>query len=451
MIPSNKVPILGEFDTVVIGSGPAGIGAAIASARQGARTVLVERYGFMGGTMTAGLLNVLLGFFAKDKQVVAGIAQEIVERLSTHTMGTFGHQKREECSHCTEKEDCPNGSWKSFVSFNPEAMKIVAIEMAEDAGVHLLLHSLAVDAITEGNRIKGVVLVSKSGESAVKAKVVVDASGDADIAARAGAEYEKGRPEDGMMQMPTLVFTVGGVNRTESRIALRAFSEMERSPALEKAIEMGLHLPGRKCFIYRMPIPGQYSVNAVGVDDFDSTDAWSVTKAELETRKNIYPFVDFLKRNIPGFESCYLVETASQVSPRESRRIMGEYVLTADDVLSAKKFSDGVVNGVHPIDIHHRSTASVSAKNYEGLPCSCSYNIPYRCLLPKAVENLLVVGRCISCTHEALGSVRVMATSIGMGQAAGTAAAMCLEGGYPPRAVSAGLLRDRLSEQSVVV
>jgi hypothetical protein len=203
--------------------------------------------------------------------------------------------------------------------------------------------------------------------------------------------------------------------------------------------------------MYRLPVPGLYSVNAVGVDDFDSTDAWSITAAEIETRKNIYSFVDFLRHSITGFESCYLVQTACQLSPRESRRIVGEYILTADDVLSARKFSDGVVNGVHPIDIHHRSYASVSDKNYRGLPCSAYYNIPYRCLLPKTVENLLVAGRCISCTHEALGSARVMATSLGMGQAAGTAAAMCLEGGCPPRAVSARALRDRLSRQGAIV
>jgi hypothetical protein len=295
------------------------------------------------------------------------------------------------------------------------------------------------------------VVANKLGEAIVKSKVVVDASGDADIAARAGAEYEKGRREDGMMQTPTLMFIVGGVDRRESRIALRAFSELERSPALEKAIRKGLDLPGRKCFMYRLPVPGQYSVNAVGVDDFDTTDAWSISAAEIETRKNVYPFIDFLRRNIAGFEYCYLVQTACQISPRESRRIVGEYVLTADDVLGARKFCDGVVNGVHPIDIHHRSDASVSDKNYRGLPCSAYYNVPYRCLLPKTLENLLVAGRCISCTHEALGSVRVMATSIGMGQAAGTAAVMCVEGGYPPREVAAGSLRERLKEQGVVL
>jgi hypothetical protein len=330
-------------------------------------------------------------------------------------------------------------------------MKTAAIEIATEAGVHLLLYSLAVDAVTEGKQVKGVVLANQPGEAVVKAKVVVDASGDADIAVRAGAEYEKGRREDGMMQTPTLMFIVGGVDRTESRIALRAFTELERSPALENAIRNGLNLPSRKCFMYRLPIPGQYSVNAIGVDDFDSTDAWSTTAAEIEARKNIYPFIGFLRHNIPGFESCYLVQTACQISPRESRRIVGEYVLTADDVLGARKFSDGIVNGVHPIDIHHRSNAPVSTKNYMGLPCSAYYNIPYRCLLPKKVENLLVAGRCISCTHEALGSVRVMATSLGMGQAAGTAAAMCLEGGYPPRAVSVGVLRGRLNRQGMVV
>jgi hypothetical protein len=320
-------------------------------------------------------------------------------------------------------------------------MKEVALEMTQEEGVELLLHCLAVDPILEKNTMKGVVTESKSGRQAILAEVVIDATGDGDIAARAGAPYDKGRPEDGLMQSPSLMFMMGNVDLK----ATRRVSSKEIAELCLEANEDG-ELPESVNRIWLIPISEtRVAINGTRILEVDGTNVRDLTRAEVEGRKQLIKTVDFLRKRIPGFESSYLESTASQMGIRETRRILGDYLLTAEDVLQGRIFEDAIARGFYLIDVHNPQGAGVELIE----PENDGYDLPYRCLLPRGIENLLVAGRCISTTHEALASTRVMAICMALGQAAGTAAALSVTEGVSPRDLNVSSLRQTLLEQGV--
>jgi hypothetical protein len=445
---TTTVPITGEAEVIVVGGGPAGIAAAIASARNGARTFLVEQYGFLGGMATAGLVGPFMTSYGIDGQepIIEGIFREVVDRMVAlgaaidpaqvdgfSAYGGYHHYGHE---HVTP--------------FDPEGLKYVAQEMCVQAGVELKLHRFFLDALLQEGAVAGVVVASKSGLEAMRAEVVIDTTGDADVAARAGAPYEQGRRDDGLLQPVSLFFRVGNVNDG----AVQAY--MDEHPDDESFRNIVAEAKARGEFshtknwftMFRTPRPGVWWANVSRIHNVDATDAEQLARAEIEGRRQVLYLVDFMRKRLPGFENCALIDTGPQIGVRETRRIVGEYVLTADDVFAARRFEDAIARVSFPIDIHDPKGGGGF---FEGPREGPYYTIPYRCLVPLKVENLLVAGRPISATHEAHGSLRVMPPCFATGQAAGTAAALALETDVSPRQVNVGLLRESLVQQGALV
>ena len=412
------VPVSLSADVVVCGGGPAGLCAAVAAAQEGADTLLIERYGFLGGMATAGLVNPFMPHYTGGEQIIAGLFQEIIDRLDA--AGGWSHRQ---------------DNWARD-AFDPETMKLVAQELARESGARLRLHTLVVDAMAEAGEVGQVLLASKSGLEAVEGKVFVDATGDADVAARAGAAYEQGRPEDGLCQPMTLNFNMAGVD--ESRLPPRE----EINALYEQAKAAGeIDNPRENVLWFYSTRPGEIHFNTTRVIKRDGTNAADLTEAELEGRRQMKQTVRFLVTKVPGFEDAYLATTGPQIGVRETRRIVGEYVLTAEDVLGARKFADGIARGCYDIDIHNPAGTGTVIRS---LPEGESYDIPYRCLCPRGFGNLLVAGRPISTTHEAHSSVRVMAIAAAVGEAAGVAAAQAARLGQAAAHVDVAALRARL-------
>jgi glycine/D-amino acid oxidase-like deaminating enzyme len=442
------VPVVDKSEVLIIGGGPAGIAAAIASARQGARTLLVEQYGFLGGMATAALVGPFMTSYDIEGQepIIEGIYKEIVDRMvdlgqaidpaGVKGFTAYGGYHRYGHEHVTP--------------FDPEALKFVAQEMALEAGVALRFHTAFLDSLVEEGAMVGIVCASKAGLEAFRAEVVIDTTGDGDVAARAGAPYEKGRPADGRLQPVSLFFRVGNVDDAAVQAYIDAHPD---DPGFVRLLEQAkeregfTHTKGHLT-LFRTPRPGEWWCNVSRVHGVDGTDPAQLTRAEIEGRRQVLYLVGFFQRYVPGFGRCYLLDTGAQVGVRETRRITGEYVLTADDVFAARRFPDAIARVSFPIDIHD---VSGGGGFFEGPKEGPYYTIPYRCLVPLQVENLLVAGRPISATHEAHGSLRVMPPCFATGQAAGTAAALALETGTSPRRIDVGLLRNSLQQQGALV
>ncbi|HEY64039.1 MAG TPA: FAD-dependent oxidoreductase [Caldilineae bacterium] len=455
--PARELPVVTEADVVVAGGGPGGLPAAIAAARHGARVVLIERYGFLGGLATAGLVAPILGHTASHSTtpIVEGLLKEVTERM--HALGGAP----------TWEEACQE--WG--IRFDAEAFKYVADEMVQEAGVDLLLHTFVADAIVEDGRIKGVIIESKSGRQAVLGRVVIDATGDADVAFRAGAPTKQGRPFDGRVQSMGSFIHLGGVPN---------LNEAERSAIVEK-IRQAME-EGRLQFYN----PNLASINTMQRDFFspnmtrwagDPTNVRDLTQAELGIRREAWKLLQFLREEVPGFEGAYLRLISPQIGVRESRQIVGEYTLTGQDVQEGRKFGDAIARGSWWIDIHcpmgltypvhlcvvecprqercpfwaAEHDKSMIAQDDLYPPDDDWYEIPYRCLVPREVDNLLVAGRCISATHEGMAGARVMGTCMAIGQAAGTAAALAVHGGITPRDVDVDELRRTLQADGALV
>ncbi|HNQ35474.1 MAG TPA: FAD-dependent oxidoreductase [bacterium] len=430
MEPRRRLPVAAETDVLVIGGGPAGFPAAIAAARGGARTMLVERHPCLGGNLTAGsVINIRTYNDQAGRLIIQGIPLEFARRLK-EMGGTASDPVKE-----------------PYVRQEPEASKYLIQEMALEAGVELRLYSLAVDVIKKGNQLRGVVLESKSGRQAVLAKAVIDATGDGDIAASAGAPYEKGWPGNEQLLQPlTLAFVIANISQYLRDHWAEEYPKL--NAIMKRAYQNGAY-PVKRQPGGLFPMAGRRELyaNATRMAG-DTTDVQDLTRAEIEGRRQAWALMKFYRDNLPGFEETYLRYTASQAGPRESRRILGDYVLNREDVLEGRDFPDGVARGAYTIDIHNPKDGTTQ---YLRLPPGTSYAIPYRCLVPQRVENLLVAGRCISVNHEALGSIRVMATCMATGQAAGTAAALAVQAGTTPRRLPVVRIQKRLQADGAVI
>ena len=445
----------GRYDVVVAGGGAAGIAAAVSSARLGAKTLLIERYGFLGGLGTAGLVNPFMSSSTSaGKPLVGGFFAEMCERMSS-TGGMLGR------------------------AFDPEAMKFHAQEMVIESGCNLLLHSWVIGALMALKGMVGVEVLTKSGSREVEAKVIVDATGDADVAAMACAPYELGSPDNGMTQAMTLMFTVGGVyigktlayakqNPDQMRFP-KPISDADIERMLEGAVGIAgfykeveearskgeFPLPQDMVFFISLPTPGQVVVNTTHIGGVDGTRSEDLTRAEVEGRRQAMALMRFFRKYIPGFEGAYLLQTATQVGVRETRRIIGEYVFSAEDIEAGKKFPDAVLRSAYPADIHPPMGKGYSVDDDVKPPAAPPpgdwYEVPYRCLVPQDIDNLLVAGRCISATHEGQSAVRIMPNCMALGQAAGTAAALCVQKSVAPRSLDTALLRKRLLAQGAII
>lgn len=444
---AQDIPITKETEVLVVGAGPAGLAAAIASARNGARTLLVERYGFLGGNLTAGMVGPCMTSYSLDgtQQLIKGIFEEFVLRM-------------EEIGGALHPSKIPAGSpYSGFIvyghdkvtPFEFEAAKQVALDMCLEAGVDLLLHTFVADALVDGDRVIGVVCVNKSGPQGIRAGITIDCSADADVAARAGVPFKIGRDEDGLTQPMTLFFRVANVDDQRVQEYLDAHPEDFRPFAslVQQAREKGeFPIPRRGIGMYKTLKDGVWRINTTRILHVNGTNAEDLTRAEIEGRKQVLALMKFFRKWLPGFENCVLLDTATQIGVRETRRIVGEYVLTLDDLASGRHFPDVIALAGYPVDIHS-PTGDGGGVSPDEFQTANAYEIPYRSLVPINREQLLVAGRSISATHEAMAAIRVMPPAFAMGQAAGTAAAMAIERRVTPREVPIKELQTLLVRQ----
>jgi hypothetical protein len=452
-LPRRHAALAGDADVLVVGGGPAGIGAAIGAADAGARVVLAERYGFLGGNATAALVMPLMSFHTNKEDrraaprqggatllptdhgpgdpIIAGVLKRLLERL-VQVGGAIP----------------PSLETGYVVPFDPEWFKFVALQMLDEAGVHFLLHSFASGVLGE-KRVEGAVFETKSGPVAVRAKVVVDCTGDADLAVQAGAPFEIGR-SDGLAQPMTLMFRMGDFNKALfDRYVAENPSQWRGVHGLwdlvGKATKAGeLDLPREDVLFFATPHPREVSVNSTRVTRVLGTDVWDLSYAEWTSRQQMRQIAEFLRRYVPGFETSYAMQSGINIGVRETRRIVGEYQLNAADVLNARKFDDAIARGAYPVDIHNPTGTGTVLKR---LPPGEAYDIPLRCLLPQSTEGLIVAGRCISGTHEAHSSYRVMPIVMATGHAAGVCAALAARGGKAPKDIPAGEVQRELLSQ----
>jgi glycine/D-amino acid oxidase-like deaminating enzyme len=450
-LPPRSARLAAETDVLVAGGGPAGLGAALGAANAGARVILAERYGFLGGNATAALVMPLMSFHTQNprgekegaatllptdhgpgRPVVAGALTALLERL-VKSGGAIP----------------PSLKTGYVVPFDPEIFKLAALDLLDEAGVRFLFHAFASD-IVEHREVTGVVFETKSGPIVIRARVVVDCTGDGDLAARAGAPCEIGRDEDGLVQPMTLMFRVTEFERAAFNAYVKEHPDQWRGvhglwDLIRKASAAGeLRLAREDMLFFASPHDREISVNSTRVTNVLGTDVWDLSYAEWESRRQMRQIAAFLRRYVPGFEKAYVVQSGVNIGVRETRRILGDYQLTADDILQARKFPDVIARSTYPLDIHNPEGTGTTLKR---LPPGESYDIPLRCLLPQKVEGLIVAGRCISGTHEAHSSYRVMPVSMATGQAAGVCAALAVRRKKPPRAVLVTDVQDELVRQ----
>ncbi len=393
-----------DVDVIVAGSGAAGFAAATCAARAGAKTVLLERYGRLGGAATTSLVCTLFG----------GITSEFVSE--------FEHRY-------------------AAVGDNWELLDVVYADMLEEAGVEVLLHCWAPEAIFEDGRAAGVRALSKQGMLTLHAKVVVDATGDGDLAASAGAEYEMGREGDGLVQPMSIMYCVNGVDKdhalickseqmaTEVQVPEGTWHDVVHRGCEEGALPKNVTV----IRIYESPLPGERLVNATQVNYVDGLKVADLSRAELEGRRQAIRITDFLKQHAPGYESCFISRMPAAVGVRETRRFLGVEYLTRDDLLTGRKWRTAIArDAAFPIDIHNPDGGGQAEKVAAGVK---PYDIPYGCLVPRTVDGLLLAGRCISGSHEAHASYRNQRITMAVGAAAGTAAALSVRQGEQPREV----------------
>ncbi|MBI5631327.1 MAG: FAD-dependent oxidoreductase [Elusimicrobia bacterium] len=455
--PKRKIPVAGDCDVLVCGGGAAGYCAAVASARNGARTTLIERHGFLGGSATQALVLPLMTFHAApDEQVVKGIGEEIVQEVM-RLGGSPGHLPD------------PLGCAATFTPADPEWVKFAILKLVHESKVQLHFHSFVAGALLTGRRVSGVVVENKSGRQAFRAQVVIDATGDGDVAEKAGARLVHGRAADGKTQPLTLMFRMYGVDAAAVRRYVRenprefvltdeARRDIESLPVLAVSGFFGLVKKAQaagdfggfrdRVLYFEMPKPGEVMVNMTRVGNLSGVNARDLSAAELAGLAQVQQSVKFLKKYIPGFSDAALLEVAAQIGVRETRHLAGRYTLTAEDVLAGRKFADGIARGAFPIDIHSPDGSGLTMKKME--PGAC-YDIPFRCMLPKEVEGLLVTGRAISATYEASASSRLSPTCMALGEAAGTAAALAVKRKVWPSKLDPELLRETLRRQGAVV
>ena len=388
----DELPVTYVTDVLVLGGGPSGCAAAVSAARNGAGVLLVEQHGHLGGMGTAGGVSVFMSYTN-----IGGILREVMARLA-EIDGRRGPQ------------------------FQPEALKLVLDDMVLESGVKLLLHTKGIGVRTEDapapagsvrrsgwKRVTSVVINNKSGTQLVRAKLHIDATGDGDLAYYAGAEVQVGREADGMTQPMTMMFRLGGCDWKGT------------SPKSIAALQ-DIHMT-----LYNLPNPGEVLANMTRISGLSGTSGEDMTQAAVEGRREVHKAVQLLREHMPGMENAYLIATPAQVGVRETRRIVGATMVTEEDLLHARHFSDVMARSGYPIDIHNPAGTGARIVRPEE-----PYEIPYRTMIPRGLTNLMVTGRCISGTHEAMSAIRVQPTVYALGEAAGAAGALCVRHDVSP-------------------
>lgn len=414
MVKSSKL----YTDVLVLGSGPSGFAAAYTAAKNGANVILVEQCGDIGGISTSGLMSHWTGSCASP------LFNEILTRSA-------------------EKNE---GDYKNTITnlIDPEKLKTLYLEMLYEVGCKVMLYTFAQDAICEGDKVLGATVVNKSGKTDIYSKITIDATGDGDIAAKAGAEYILGRESDNKMQPATLMFKVGGVDY-ERAVFLGSFESTYDTPhgELQSLARQHIPYPAGHILTYESTLPGVVTCNMTNAIDIDGTDADDLTLATLTCRRQMDDIVKYLRKFVPGYENCYVISSASLIGIRETRHFKGKYTLNEHDILQAKVFDDYVVKDAYfNFDVHNITGAGLDKTGVQKyFNQTKGYTIPYRCLIPAVKQNLLLCGRNISGTHMAHSNFRVMPICVGIGEAAGSAAYIAVKNNCGPDEVYAKDIR----------
>lgn len=403
----------GTYDVIVVGSGPAGIGAAISAGRNGAKTLLIESCGRVGGISTSGMMSHFVG------RCDSKLYSEVLDRAAEKNRFDLKIEKR---------------------YIDPELLTITYIEMLEEANVDILLYTTFCDVVMNGNAVTGIICHNKNGFCQYDAQAVIDASGDGDVAEKSGAEYFKGRETDGKMQPATLMFKVGGVD-TDRAVYLGSFeSQFEtKKGELQALAKEILPHPAGHVLLYRSTLPGIVTCNMTNAIEIDGTSAEDLTRAEIICRKQMPAILNFLREYVPGYENCYLIGSASLIGIRETRHFKGVKTLTEQEIKDAVQHDDAVVFDAHfNFDVHNISGAGLDKTGCQKkFTQRLGYTIPYGCMVPEKIDGLLLSGRNISGTHMAHSNYRAMPICMGIGEACGAAAAIAVKSGRKLREIDA--------------
>lgn len=434
-LPERKVPVMAEADVVVCGGGSSGIAAAYSAAKNGAKVILIERWPSLGGMGTNALVNI---WHTSDrtKRVIFGVVQEVIDRADGFMERFADFPKRPETHE-----------------FDPEGMRVVYWKLLRDAGVRVICNLTAVESVVADGQIRAVLVDTKEGRRVVRGKIFIDASGDGDVAANAGAKFDLGREEDGRVQGMTMMFRLRGVDRTradreQANRVLRVMQDLrakEKFPAfMDAAAQSYLRNPRAPGISYNM-------VPAAG----NPLNAEELTRLSMEAREHVYEIVELWQHEMPGFENAEVEQIGFSIGVRETRRVLGLKTLTAQNVVKAEKQPDAIGHGFWMIDIHDPKGSGYttwSAQKPETMPpVGDSYHIPLGICLNPAIANLACVGRCISATHEALASVRLQTHCMVMGQGVGTCAALALASGTTMSGVNIRALQTELRHDGAYI
>ncbi|NOU98272.1 FAD-dependent oxidoreductase [Paenibacillus sp. LMG 31456] len=430
-IPQQELTVSYTPDVVVIGGGATGIAAAIAAARNGADTLLIEQRGYMGGMGTAALVPAFCPYTDGEKPVIRGIGLDLMEKMKQASGDIYMSMHKDRLD---------------WVPIDVEVLKRIYDLEVTQSGAKVLFHTFVDQVLSEGEQIQGIVISNKSGRSVVQAKLYIDATGDADMAALAGVPFHIGG-EEGELQPGTMCFILSGLDKDKFDKFIQETGQGGQLPDTVTQAQQNGDLPeGRK----RISGTAWLSKSVAGfnfghVFGIDGTKAEDLTYAAIEGRKLIETQLRFLHKYVPGFENAHLVHSGDQIGIRETRRIVGDYTLVVDDFLQMRTFEDDIARNSYFIDIHLANAQSTMAIKH--LPKGQSHGVPYRCMLPQGKENLIVAGRSVSSDRPVQGSLRVMPNCFAMGQAAGTAAAMAAESNTGFRGVDIRALQITLIEQ----
>jgi hypothetical protein len=417
-----------NIDVLVCGGGMAGTVATIAAARTGADTLLIERWGFLGGSATAAAVGQFVGWETETgRRVIRGIAEEIVDSLIAHG-ASDGH------SHFKMS----TGHRMDQVRYDPEILKIVLDGFMTNASARVLFNAVVMSVARAGRSISEIKVLTKAGPIALRPKVVIDASGDLDVLARAGAEF-LALEEGETLQPATMMFRFGPIDYDVfNAVPVAEMQALARRGADEGALARAALHQSRVTGTQ----DGWFNISRVSVD---ATDPFDLSRAEIEGRRQAFSAAGFIRQNVPGCAEGRLVTLAAQLGIRETRRIRGEYILTADDLRSGRRFSDVIASGAYPIDMHPATGAGLG---FETLGADHSYQIPYRAIVPAGFDNVLIAGRGISATHEAHASTRVMPNTMAIGHAAGLAAAVIADGNIGAKELPIERVQAKLRESN---
>ena len=423
---NRELEVRASYDVVVAGSGPAGICAAVAAAREGAKVALIERYGVVGGNLTAGYVGPILGMVSKGT-----MRDEIVQLLGVPENDMIGETGR---------------------AHDFERAKMLLAQFVNHPNIDVYLQTTVTDVVKEGNAVVGLIVTAGEGQFVIKGAVTVDATGDGLVSYLAGAQTEKGR-EDGLMQPVTLEFTIAGVDESKGIICIGDVDEVklgdERFLDYCKRLAVAGEIPEKIAAVRLHPMvyDGYRQVNTTQVNGVDMTRVEQIFKADLELREQMYLLEEFFHKHIPGYENCRVISSGTTTGVRETRRVIGDYVITAEEMAAGCRFYDVIVHRAEFIVDIHNPAGSGQAE--EHIQYCDPYDLPYRCFTPKGVENLYTAGRCISGTHRAHASYRVMSICMAMGEAVGTAAALCAAEGVTPRELDVKKLQKSLTDKGI--